>query len=503
MYIDKLQTQNRTLVEENESLKRGPVGLGRAADVGPGPRQPNTSREAQCSGCTCCCNSPSTTSATTSSASTECSAAPLTPATSVGGLRSRWPPRPANCHSEGGQPALATAFSSAAAAAAATSSSLTTHSRTNDNLLPAQETRKTAGSPATIQPDPHAAVPTTPRDKRAPTQGMEAMPYPTTPPLPDPGDRLPGAAGAGSGLSAALSSRTESGLLPAHGSSTVDAEAAAAAAAAAMAAAAASQKEVAALQQQLAKARHELETATSDYQSCRKDFEILTRKYDSLMQQKLEVEEQRDRLFSPFISVELIREAMPSVDQALTALEQQLQEAREEAEMWRVEVEDSARGHKQQRAKWMQRLDQLQAVVREREERIRLLEQQLAGAAVHRERGDRADRLGSVGGALSGGDEGGVAAVEDGLLRRSSDGGLRSGCCSPGGYETAGSCSSRAASAASAVIVDSLVGGVGGGVECAVLAGRSPVTGGVAAMSGGVLEGHAGKLGLRQVPGVQ
>lgn len=70
-----------------------------------------------------------------------------------------------------------------------------------------------------------------------------------------------------------------------------------------------------------------------------------------------QVEEQRDRLFSPLLDVQLIRAAMPAVDGALAAVEARAAELEALLAASLAEAADAARSHHEQRRKWIARLE--------------------------------------------------------------------------------------------------------------------------------------------------
>ncbi|KAG2501129.1 hypothetical protein HYH03_000947 [Edaphochlamys debaryana] len=151
------------------------------------------------------------------------------------------------------------------------------------------------------------------------------------------------------------------------------------------------------LRSQLAVAQHDAASSLSNFLTAKTDLHILTGKYERVMAAKLEAEEQRDRLFSPGLDVQLVRAAMPAVDAALSGCERRLAEAEAQLAVARAggllpadgqacavlaarvqelegllaasnaEALDAARSHKEQRAKWVARLEALQARVRELE----------------------------------------------------------------------------------------------------------------------------------------
>ncbi|GLC63323.1 hypothetical protein PLESTF_000024000 [Pleodorina starrii] len=132
--------------------------------------------------------------------------------------------------------------------------------------------------------------------------------------------------------------------------------------------------EVSALRQQLDAARHEAATATSNYLTTKKDLEVLNRKYDSLMLQKLDAEEQRDRLFDPEVDMALVRAAMPAVDAALSDAEERLRAVVEMLATNQIEADDAARLYQEQRRKWIAKLEAQQARLAERDARVAELE---------------------------------------------------------------------------------------------------------------------------------
>ncbi|EFJ40160.1 hypothetical protein VOLCADRAFT_108316 [Volvox carteri f. nagariensis] len=128
--------------------------------------------------------------------------------------------------------------------------------------------------------------------------------------------------------------------------------------------------ELAPLRAQLTAAQREAATAIHEHQSVKADFLIYTRKYESLMAQKLQVEEQRDALFNPSLDMAIVRQAMPAVDAAMSDLEARLQAAEAMLLSDRVEAEYAAQVHREQRCSWRAKMDALQARLAERDAQL-------------------------------------------------------------------------------------------------------------------------------------
>ncbi|GIL72014.1 hypothetical protein Vretimale_526 [Volvox reticuliferus] len=140
--------------------------------------------------------------------------------------------------------------------------------------------------------------------------------------------------------------------------------------------------EVASLRCSLETAQQQTTEAQDKYLTCKKDLEVLTYKYNSLMLQKLEIEEEYNHLFHPGLDISVLRQAIPSVDSAMAELEERLQEVMDILASNQLEVEDTLRAHNATRRKWMTKLEDLQTQLADRDARLRKAEAQLLAAAV-------------------------------------------------------------------------------------------------------------------------
>ncbi|GLC46367.1 hypothetical protein PLESTB_001767700 [Pleodorina starrii] len=142
--------------------------------------------------------------------------------------------------------------------------------------------------------------------------------------------------------------------------------------------------EAEALQRQLAVAERQaaavgpleaqLKEAQSNYVTAAKDLEIWIRKHGSLLVQKAEAEEQRDRLFDPRLDLAEVRGAMPAVDAAMQALESELAGVAVRMDAVHASYAESIQWT---RDKVTQRLERMAAKIRERDEQIDQLQAQL------------------------------------------------------------------------------------------------------------------------------
>ncbi|EFJ52318.1 hypothetical protein VOLCADRAFT_86620 [Volvox carteri f. nagariensis] len=139
--------------------------------------------------------------------------------------------------------------------------------------------------------------------------------------------------------------------------------------------------EVASLRSALEISQQQTAAALDKYLTCKKDLDVLTHKYDSLMLQKLEIEEERDRLFDPSLDMALVRKAMPAVDASMADLEERLREVVDMLTSNRMEAEDAVRAHNATRRKWIAKLEGLQAQLAERDAQLAKAETQLVAMA--------------------------------------------------------------------------------------------------------------------------
>ncbi|GIL45649.1 hypothetical protein Vafri_2857 [Volvox africanus] len=153
--------------------------------------------------------------------------------------------------------------------------------------------------------------------------------------------------------------------------------------------------EVASLRCSLETAKQQTAEAQDKYLTCKKDLDVLTHKYNSLMLQKLEVEEEYNQLFHPDLDINVLRQVIPSVDSAMAELEVRLQEVMDILASNQLEVEDTVRAHNATRRKWMTKLEDLQMQLADRDALLRKAEAQLQTAAVGTGMGPAETRVGA------------------------------------------------------------------------------------------------------------